>query len=153
MKVILQREQLLDPLHLVIGAVDHKQSMPILSNIMLHIGDNELSLIGTDLEIELIGKSAFTPSDAANGKMLLPARKLYDICRSLPESAPIELYREKERIILKSDRSRFSLLTLPVEEFPNVTQTESHLSFTLPQQELKLLLQRTVFAMAELDVR
>ena len=153
MKITLHREQLLKPLQLVIGAVDQKQSMPILANVLLHINEKQLSVTGTDLEIELIGQSTLTHHDTHNGRLILPARKLFDICKALPESAAIELYHDNDRVILKSDRSRFTMSTMSADEFPNTETTESNVTFTLPQQELATLLQRTAFAMAQQDVR
>lgn len=153
MKLTLLREQLLHPLQLVIGAVDHKQAMPILSNVLFNILDKKLSVTGTDLEIELIGQSTLTHEDTHNGRLMLPARKLFDICKALPEFAVIELYHDNDRVIVKSDRSRFTISTLSADDFPSVTSFESVVNFTLPQQELLMLLHRTAFAMAQQDVR
>lgn len=153
MKITLQREQLLKPLQLVIGAVDHKQSMPILSNVLLHVHETHLSITGTDLGIELIGKSRFAHSETPNPRITLPARKLFDICKALPENASIELYQEQDRIILKSNRSRFIMSTLSADEFPAVESAESNVSFMMSQKELSDLLHHTAFAMAQQDVR
>lgn len=152
MKLNLQRETLLKPLQLVIGVVERKQTLPILSNVLLNTKDNILSITGTDLEVELIGQATLE-KPAKPGKITLPGRKLMDICRALPENAPIELYQEKERVILKSGRSRFTLSTLPATDFPNIETQEENLTFDVPQQELRYLLQRTAFAMAQQDVR
>ena len=153
MKLTLQREQLLKPLQLVIGAVDHKQAMPILGNVLLHFQDQVLSVTGTDLEIELIGKSPLTHPEIHHGKMTLPARKLFDICKALPESASIELYHDKDHVILKSDRSRFTMSTLSADDFPSVASSQSSVTFSIAQEELSTLLHRTAFAMAQQDVR
>lgn len=153
MKLTLQREQLLKPLQLVIGAVDHKQAMPILSNVLLHVSNKKLSVTGTDLEIELIGQSMLTHEDTHDGKLTLPARKLFDICKALPESAAIELYHDNDRVILKSDRSRFTMSTMSADEFPSVESSEANVIFTISQHELATILHRTAFAMAQQDVR
>lgn len=153
MKLILQREQLLKPLQMVIGAIDHKQAMPILSNVLLQTSDNRLSVTGTDLEIELIGQSLLPAMQAQTTKLTVPARKLIDICKALPDAAPIELYQEKDRIILKSQRSRFTMSTMPADDFPSVESSHINLSFTMTQEELSTLLSRTAFAMANQDVR
>lgn len=153
MKLTLQREQLLKPLQLVIGAIDHKQAMPILSNVLLQIQDKQLSVTGTDLEIELIGQSTLTHAEKNHSRLTLPARKLFDICKALPESAPIELYQDKDRVTLTSNRSRFSMSTMPAEDFPSVESVESNVTFAISQQELATLLHRTAFAMAQQDVR
>lgn len=152
MKLTLQREQLLKPLQLVIGAVDQKQAMPILSNVLLHINENQLSITGTDLEIELIGQSTLDQSED-NKRLTLPARKLFDICKALPESSSIELYQDKDRVVLTSNRSRFTMSTMPADEFPNIESSEYNVTFAITQSELSTLLHRTAFAMAQQDVR
>ena len=153
MRLLLLREQLLKPLQLVIGAIDHKQAMPILSNVLLDLRDKKLSVTGTDLEIELIGQSMVPDVKESQARLTLPARKLFDICKALPEFAAIELYQEKDRVILKSDRSRFTMATLPADDFPNVESAETKLTFSLSQGVLSDLLHRTAFAMAQQDVR
>lgn len=152
MKLSIQRETLLKPLQLVVGVVERKQTLAILSNVLLNTKDNILSITGTDLEVELVGE---TPLDKATieSSLTVPGRKLMDICKALPENAAIELYQEKERVILKSGRSRFTLTTLPALDFPNIETQEGTLTFSIPQQELRHLFQRTAFAMAQQDVR
>jgi len=153
MKLNLHREALLKPLQMVIGVVERKQTLPILSNVLLNICDKSLSVTGTDLEVELIGHSSLNHPDTVEGKLTVPGRKLLDICRALPDEAAIELYQDNEKIIIRSGRSRFTLSTLPAENFPYVETNENELSFTVPQSELKQLLHRTYFAMAQQDVR
>jgi len=152
MKLNIQRETLLKPLQLVIGVVERKQTLPILSNVLVTTKDDTLSVTGTDLEVELLGQTTLTETTEA-AQLTLPGRKLMDICKALPEGAAIELYKDKERITLKSGRSRFTLTTLPASDFPSVETQKENVSFTVPQQELKYLLQRTSFAMAQQDVR
>ena len=152
MKLNLQRETLLKPLQQVIGVVERKQTLPILANVLINAKDKKISITGTDLEVELIGQIE-VDATVKSGQLTLPGRKLMDICRALPENAPIELYQEKERVVLKSGRSRFTLTTLPAVDFPNIETQKASLQFTLPQQELRYLLQRTIFAMAQQDVR
>jgi DNA polymerase III subunit beta len=153
MKLNLDRETLLKPLQTVIGVVERKQTLPILSNVLLSVEDSKISLTGTDLEVELIGQSKLLDLHKENVKFTLPGRKLMDICRALPESAPVELYQDKGRVILRSGKSRFTLLTLPASEYPDFDSQPSQLDFTLEQQELAYLLQSCSFAMAQQDVR
>ncbi|MCH9644964.1 MAG: DNA polymerase III subunit beta [Gammaproteobacteria bacterium] len=153
MKLNLERENLLKPLQMAIGVVERKQTLPILSNVLLNIEDSKISVTGTDLEVELIGQARFINSLKENTKLTLPGRKLMDICRALPEGAPIELYQDKGRMVLRSGKSRFTLTTLPANEFPNVEAQESHLEFKLEQRELAYLLHSCSFAMAQQDVR
>jgi DNA polymerase III subunit beta len=153
MRLLLLREQLLKPLQLVIGAIDHKQAMPILANVLLNVDGKQLSVTGTDLEIELIGQSILTHPETTNTRLTLPARKLMDICKALPESAAIELYSDKDRVTLKSNRSRFTMSTMSADDFPAVESQEANVTFTISQHELLTLLHRTAFAMAQQDVR
>lgn len=153
MKLSLLRETLLKPLQLVIGVVERKQTLPILSNVLLTTTDNKLSITGTDLEVELVGHITFEYNASESYQITVPGRKLMDICRALPENAAIELHRDKEKIVLRSGRSRFTLSTLPAEDFPNVEKHDSQVSFSLTQHQLHRLLQHTYFAMAQQDVR
>ena len=153
MKLNLIRETLLRPLQLVISVVERKQALRILSNVLLSIEKNRLSVTGTDLEIELVGQTQLDKHETDLFKLTIPGRKLVDICRALPGNAPIELYRDKEKIILRSGPSRFALSTLPAEDFPSVEKRKTHLELMIPQRQFHRLLQRTAFAMAQQDVR
>lgn len=153
MKLITLRETLLKPLQMVIGVVERKQTLPILSNVLLTTKGNKITFTGTDLEVELVGQSELEQAPSTDNILTVSGRKLYDICKALPETAPIELYSEKERVILKSGRSRFTLSTLPAADFPNVEEQETSVQFTVSQRALKKLLQHTYFAMAQQDVR
>ena len=151
----LQREQLLKPLQMVVSVVDHKQAMPILSNVLLHVNQKKLSITGTDLEVELVGQSQLEQSDIENQCLTLSARKLLDICRTLPENASIELFQDKDRVVVTSNRSRFTMSTLSPDDFPRMEHqsSDARVNFTIPQQELHALLRHTAFAMAQQDVR
>ena len=153
MKLNLVRETLLKPLQLVIGVVDRKKTLPILSNVLLSIEIDQLSITGTDLEVELIGQIKLDKNITETSCLTVPGRKLMDICRALPENAPIELHRDKEKVILRSGRSRFMLSTLPAKDFPAVERRDSQLQLSISQADLRRLLQRTHFSMAQQDVR
>jgi DNA polymerase-3 subunit beta len=152
MKLNLDRETLLEPLQVAMGVVEKKQTLPILSHVLLCAQNNRLSITGTDLEVEIVGQSHIGNTDGQY-QATVPGRKLIDICKALPELANIELTQDKDRILLKSGRSRFTLSTLPTEEFPNIDNHQANLSFQIPQQELLALLAQTHFAIAQQDVR
>ncbi|ANF56494.1 DNA polymerase III subunit beta [Halotalea alkalilenta] len=152
MKFSISREALLRPLSLVAGVVERRQTLPVLSNVLLIAGGDGLALTGTDLEVELIGHAELDSLEAA-GSTTVPARKLMDICRSLPEGAMISLALEDGRAVLRSGRSRFTLSTLPAAEFPNIEQSKHDAELTLPRGVLKRLIDATGFAMAQQDVR
>lgn len=152
MKFAISREALIKPLQLVAGVVERRQTLPVLSNILLVAEEAELSMTGTDLEVELVGR---IPLDqpAEPGSITVPARKLMDICKSLPDSALIEMSMSGNKMVIKSGASRFSLATLPASEFPNVEDGPQSQVIELKQSELRQLIDRTAFSMAQQDVR
>ncbi len=152
MKFVASREALLKPLQLVAGVVERRQTLPVLANVLMVVNGNRLSLTGTDLEVEIIGRLELEEPGEA-GEITVPARKLLDICRSLPDKADIQLVQEEGRVLVKSGRSRFTLSTLPASDFPNVEDSAGDLQFAMPQAELLRLIERTGFAMAQQDVR
>ena len=117
MKFTMHRENLLKPLQAVQGVVERRQTLPILANFLLTIAEERLSVTGTDMEIELVASTAL--SDAESGEITVPARKLVDICRSLPADAEIRLEVDGDRVLVRSGRSRFTLTTLPAADYPS----------------------------------
>ncbi len=152
MKFTINREALLKPLQLVAGVVERRQTLPVLSNVLMVVDGNQLSLTGTDLEVELVGR--VTLEDVSEGgEITVPARKLMDICKSLPENVQIEFSLDDQRVKLKAGRSRFTLSSLPANEFPSIEEESGSLVFTIGQSRLRRLIDRTGFAMAQQDVR
>ena len=152
MKFTVSRETFLKPLQLVLGVVERRQTLPILSNVLMVLDGQRLSLTGTDLEVEIVGHVELEQA-GESGEITVPARKLMDIVRSLPDNASIDLSEKDGRVIVKSGRSRFTLSTLPASDFPNVDEGQGRLELTIPQSELKYLIDSTAFAMAQQDVR
>lgn len=152
MKFVVSREALLKPLQLVAGVVERRQTLPVLSNVLIVLNGDQLSLTGTDLEVEILGRVQLE-QPGQSGEITVPARKLLDICKSLPDGSKIEFSQEETRILVKSGRSRFTLSTLPATDFPNVEDMAGNLRFSCAQQEIKRLIERTAFAMAQQDVR
>ncbi|GMG86043.1 DNA polymerase III subunit beta [Biformimicrobium ophioploci] len=152
MKFSVSRDALLKPLQLVAGVVEKRQTLPVLSNVLMQLRGQELSLTGTDLEVEIVGRLPVTGVDL-EGEVTVPARKLVDICRSLPDDAELKFERDGERMILRSGRSRFMLSTLPTNDFPNQEEADAKASFDIPQAEIRRLVEATGFAMAQQDVR
>ena len=151
MKFSVVREALLKPLQLVAGVVERKQTMPVLANVLLEVKGNELTLTGSDLEVELVGHIKL--DECQEGRITVPARKLMDICKSLPDSAVIELSVDDTRAVIRSGRSRFTLSTLPADEFPNIQDMQGDLSVVVAQNSVRKLIEKTGFAMANQDVR
>ena len=151
MNLTIARDELLKPLGYVTGVVERRQTLPVLSNVLIRSDGENLKLTGTDLEVEVI--ATVKPQAADEGTMTVPARKLYDICRALPAGAEIKLELSGEKAVLRSGKSRFTLLTLPEADFPSVEVGTWDTTFTVSQEQLKRLLDRTQFCMAHQDVR
>ena len=151
MKLTAGREALLKPLQAVIGVVERRQTMPILANVLLIAKDGEVSVTGTDLEVELVANIDVRVDSP--GEVTVPGRKLLDICRALPDDAEIAISQSGEKLSIKSGRSKFSLTTLPAAEFPTVEDINAGKSVTVSQVALGRLLDKTHFSMAQQDVR
>lgn len=152
MKFTTSRSTLLKPIQAVIGVVERRQTMPILANVLLVVRGQELAVTATDLEVELVARVPLDKADSA-GEVTVPGRKLLDICRALPDDANVQVQLDGDRLIIKSGRSRFVLGTLPAAEFPVVDEVEPVQSLQLSQVDLRTLLDKTHFAMAQQDVR
>lgn len=148
----ISREALIKPLQLVTGVVERRQTLPVLSNVLLALDQGLLSLTGTDLEVELVGRVGVEVG-AEDGEITVPARKLMDICKSLPDGAMLKFELDENKAVIRCGRSRFSLSTLPAADFPSVEESAGTLEFSVPQQQLKAMLDSTSFAMAQQDVR
>src|SRR6056297_1487222 len=152
MKFSVSRDTLLKSLNLVAGVVERRQTLPVLANVLMVLDGDRLSLTGTDLEVELVGRVQL-PEPGEPGEVTVPARKLTDICKSLPEGSDIQFAVADGKATVKSGRSRFTLSTLPAREFPNVEDSIGTHQLNLRQGQLKRLIDRTSFAMAQQDVR
>ncbi len=151
MKFTMHRENLLKPLQAVQGVVERRQTLPILANFLLTIDGGQLSVTATDMELELVASTELP--DAEAGEVTVPARKLVDICRSLPADAEIRLEVDGERALIRSGRSRFTLTTLPAVDYPSSDSLTGELRVTVKEGQLRRLLELTHFAMAHQDVR
>jgi len=151
MKFKIQREHLLEPLQKIIGAVEKRQTMPALSNILVKTLNDSLSLTATDLEIELVTTISMAIDEP--GDITLPARKLLDICKALPNESQINITQKGDKAIIQSGRSRFTLATLPAADFPALEAITSTSELEIPQRTLRALIDKTAFAMAQQDVR
>ncbi|MGA8709123.1 MAG: DNA polymerase III subunit beta [Steroidobacteraceae bacterium] len=151
MKLSATREHLLEALQSVIGVVERRQTMPILSNVMLSARDNRLSATGTDLEVELVAAAEVTVQQP--GDITVPGRKLLDIVRTLPDKTNVTMTKEGERVVLRGGRSRFTLSSLPAAEFPVIDEIHAQHTVAIKAQEFRRLIDKTHFAMAQQDVR
>lgn len=151
MRFTISRDSLITPLQLVCNAVERRQTLPVLSNILVVLEDQELSLTATDLEVELVANLSI-PDAGESGQITVPARKLLDICRSLP-SKDIGFILENQKVTIKCGPNKFTLSTIAASEFPSVDETVGTHTMDINQSSLKSLMERTAFAMAQQDVR
>ena len=152
MKLTISRESLLDPLQLVAGVVGRRQTLPILSNLLLVAEDDSLTITGTDEEVELTAKITDVQVAEA-GELTVPARKFMDICRSLADKALLTLKLDDGRLSVVSGSFRSHLATLPAVDFPNVEPETDGSKVDVDSSLLSSLLGKTSFAMAQQDVR
>jgi DNA polymerase-3 subunit beta len=152
MNIQINRETLLKPLTSVTSIVEKRHTLPILSNLLLELKQNKIHLTATDLEMQIsITVDSVTSGDFST---TLSAKKLLDICRSLPDKAEINMSTTESRITLKAAKSRFNLQTLPAADYPVMTKTQTNSTLVvLAQRELKDLLKQVEFAMAQQDIR
>lgn len=151
MKFSAEREAILKPLQAVIGVVERRQTMPILSNVLLSARDDDLSITATDLEVELVAEGDVDVT--ARGEITVPGRKLHDICRALPEGVRIEISQTGDRVTVKAGRSRFMLSSLQASDFPTTDGFAATQELVVPHEELERLIAKTHFSMAQQDVR
>lgn len=153
MKVTIDRTVLLKALSHVQSVIERRNTIPILSNVRLEANDERLALSATDMDLEIVKASPATVS--VKGATTVSARTLYDIVRKLPKGAKIDLDATSggERLQLVCDRSRFTLATLPIEDFPVMTSGELPFAFRLAASELRDLIDRTSFAMSTEETR
>lgn len=152
MKFSIKRDLLLQPIQLVSGAVERRNHLPILSNFLLDVSEQNLRMTGTDLEVELTGSVSLSGAVRA-GKTTVPAKKFLDIVRSLPENADVTIEQVDTKLFVKSGRSRFSLVTLSADNYPNSESLNPEIEFNVSPSSLKSLIDQTQFAMANQDAR
>ena len=165
MKFRTSRDTLLRPLRVVTGVVERRQTLPVLSNVLVAADEGGVTVRGTDLQVEVVARLQEGVEVEMPGSTTIPAHKLADIWQSLPETAEVSISLEGDRAVVRSGRSRFALATIPATDFPSgqplLDETDSsesdaedeRVQIVLPHADLRRLLDRTKFAMAQQDVR
>lgn len=151
MKFSAARETLLKPLQTVVGVVERRQTMPILSNVLLTLQGTKLSITATDLEVEMVAEAEVNGD--GGGEITVPGRKLHDIFRALPDAVSVEFTLSGERLTIKAGRSRFTLSTLRAADFPTVEEIGAKQTLRVNKPDLRRLVDKTHFSMAQQDVR
>jgi DNA polymerase-3 subunit beta len=151
MKYIINREQILPTLQQIVNVIEKRQTMPILSNVLMKFENNQLTLTGTDLEIQLV--SSLQINTPENLVITVPARKFLDICRLLPNNAEITLELKNAKLIITSGRGRYSLATLEASNYPEFSENKLDYLFSISAEQFKKALNKSLFCMANQDVR
>ena len=151
MKFIIERDTLLPMLQDVANIVERRQTLPVLSCLLFRLEPERLTITATDAEVELVIHASLDLGET--GAVTLPARKLFDICRSLPAESSLAFEVKPDRVAIKSGKSRFTLSSLPAGEYPLIDIKENSGTFKLEQRRLRTILENTRFAMAQQDVR
>jgi DNA polymerase-3 subunit beta len=153
MRLTIDKPSLSKALAHVASVVERRNTIPILSNVLLNSANNELRLTATDLDMELV--ETVPVRAKGEGSTTVPAHMFYDIVRKLPEGADIELQRDGEqgRLTITAGPAQFSLQTLPADDFPALSVDDLGHNFTLTAGELKRLIDKTRFAISTEETR
>lgn len=149
------KETLLKPLQTITGIIEHRHTLPILSNVLIERKNKEILYVATDLEIQITTTTKdSTTTNEQICSVTVGAKKLQDILRALPDRTQVTLETEENRLLVKAGRSRFNLQTLPAKDFPKLPESNELLKkITVQQGELKSLLLLVQYAMAQKDIR
>lgn len=153
MKITIERGALLKSLNHVQSVVERRNTIPILSNVLLRADQGQLSLTATDLDIEII--ESVDVDVATSGGTTASAHTLYDIVRKLPDGAQVEIVQNPEdgRLTIQAGRSKFALQSLPQEDFPSMSAGELPHRFDIPADALARLVDKTRFAISTEETR
>lgn len=150
----LDKEILLKPLQTVIGIVERKQTLPILSNVLIENLSGKIRFTATDLEIQITTTIDTGSENGQSESFTVNGKKLQEILRILPEQSKVTIEVKDNKVQINTNKSRFSLQTLLSQDFPKLNnQLESTKKIVLAQKELKTLLISVQYAMAQQDVR
>ena len=147
-----QKSALLGPLQSVCGIVEKRHTLPILSNVLIEKHGDTLTLLATDIEIQ-IKTRALGAEPGEDLAITVGARKLQDILRALPDVADISLVLDEKRMQVRAGKSRFSLQTLPAADYPRMTPGVGETTLTVTQKQFRHLLSLVQYSMAQQDIR
>src|SRR5919112_642856 len=150
MELVVRKNELLRELQLFQGIVERKNTIPILANVLLEAKGDEVRMLATDLEVAL--RSHCHASVAKGGSLTLPAKKLYEIIKSLPET-DVRIEEDKNGVKVAADRFDSRMQTLPREDFPTLPEGSGKARATLPRAALREMVSKTHFAITGEDTR
>ena len=148
----IPRDALLKPLQAVSGIVERRHTLPILANVLVEQKDGRLFMTATDLEMQITAHSELAGKQ--DQSITVAARKLQDLLRALPDDATLNVDTSASKMVVRANRSRFNLQTLPAGDYPRISVAQEQLqTITLPQRDFRGLLKLAEFAMAQQDIR
>ena len=151
MKIKISKKTILKPIQQCVGILEKRQTIPILSNILVKSSNGNLIFTATDLEILI---SSICEADIeGSGEFIIPGKKFFDICKCLPDESMIELQPKETKVIIKSGKSRYTLSTLPAIDYPTIKQLNIEDEFIIKQKHLKKIFENTLNCVAVQDVR
>ena len=151
MKFAIDRMNLLRPLSHINSVVERRNTIPILSNVVLHAASEKLSLTATDMDMDII---TTTPcSISSEGATTIPAHLLFEIVKKLPEGAEVQFHVADGHAHISAGRSSFNLPTLPIEDFPAINSSDMPVSFSITTPDLRNLIDTTKFAVSMEETR
>src|SRR5437867_1338111 len=150
MELVVRKNDLLRELQLFQGIVERKNTIPILANVLMEAKDDQVTLLATDLEVGLRSKCSAEVSKG--GSLTLPAKKFYEIVKSLPET-DIRIADDKGGVKIAADRFESRMQTLPREDFPTLPESGGTASSPLPRSAVKEMVAKTQFAITGEDTR
>lgn len=150
MELVVRKNDLLRELHLLQGIVERKNTIPILANVLMEAGEDEVRLAATDIEIGLRSRCAASVSKP--GTLTLPAKKLYEIVKALPDT-DVTIEQNKSGVKVTADRFESKMPSLPREDFPTLPDIPGVQSQTLPAAMLRDMIAMTQFAITAEDTR
>ena len=152
MDFYITKEEVVKSLNQTLGVVEKRQTLPILSNVLLEVDESSLKLTATDLESE-ISTTSTASNYKSGGKTTAPARKLSDLCRLMPDLAEIHFFLDGDNLKIETESGKYNLSTLPSEDFPVFEIEDTQSQINISSQNLKNLITKTSFAMGNQDWR
>src|SRR4030095_9117710 len=150
MELVVRKNELLRELQLFQGIVERKNTIPILANVLIEAKGDEVRMLATDLEVAL--RSRCQAAVAKSGSLTLPAKKLYEIVKALPET-DVRIEQDRNGVKVAADRFDSRMQTLPREDFPTLPDVSGHARATLPRTALKEMVLKTQYAITGDDTR
>lgn len=151
MEFVIHKSDLLRELQVVTGVVEKRATLPILANLLIEAQDGALQVGASDLEVTIRGRAKATV--VHEGSVTLPAGKLHEIARTLPEAEVQFKLLERNQVAISCDRTRYKIAGQPRDEFPNFPPLNEKVGFTLPGKTLNRMIERVAFAITTEDPR